>query len=194
MAGTMLLDSLAGVTRIRKSRVQQASLQVLNSPDIPSILIETGYLTNPEEARRLSSGDFQERMAMAIAEGVANYFYEVPPDGTLVAWQKENDIIPTFYTVKRGDSLSVIAERFGLTLAELKSINNLKGNLIQIGQVLKFPDTESSLFAEHKIKRGETLSDIAELYRVRLTDLKAANNLRGDRILIGQTLKIPSVQ
>ena len=131
---------------------------------------------------------------MAIAEGVANYFYEVPPDGTLVAWQKENDIIPTFYTVKRGDSLSVIAERFGLTLAELKSINNLKGNLIQIGQVLKFPDTESSLFAEHKIKRGETLSDIAELYRVRLTELKAANNLRGDRILIGQTLKIPSVQ
>ena len=194
MAGTMLLDSLAGVTRIRKSRVQQASLQVLNSPDIPSILIETGYLTNPEEARRLSSGDFQKRMAVAIAEGVANYFYEVPPDGTLVAWQKENDIIPTFYTVKRGDSLSVIAERFGLTLAELKSINNLKGNLIQIGQVLKFPDTESSLFAEHKIKRGETLSDIAELYRVRLTDLKAANNLRGDRILIGQTLKIPSVQ
>ena len=194
MAGTSILDSLAGVTRIRKTKVQQASLQVLNSPDIPSILIETGYLTNPEEAQRLSNRNFQERMALAIADGVANYFYEAPPDGTLVAWQKANGVIPTSYTVKRGDTLSEIAEQFSLSVTELKSINGLQGNTIQIGQVLKLPGSDSSLTSEHKIQRGETLSEIAQFYRVSLADLRAANNLRGDRILIGQTLIIPSAR
>ena len=194
MAGTSILDSLAGVTRIRKTKVQQASLQVLNSPDIPSILIETGYLTNPEEAQRLSNRNFQERMALAIADGVANYFYEAPPDGTLVAWQRANGVIPTSYTVRRGDTLSEIAEQFSLSVTELKSINGLQGNTIQIGQVLELPGSDSSLTSEHKIQRGETLSEIAQFYRVSLADLRAANNLRGDRILIGQTLIIPSAR
>ena len=193
-AGTSILDSLAGVTRIRKTKVQQASLQVLNSPDIPSILIETGYLTNPEEAQRLSNRNFQERMALAIADGVANYFYEAPPDGTLVAWQKANGVIPTSYTVRRGDTLSEIAEQFSLSVTELKSINGLQANTIQIGQVLELPGSDSSLTSEHKIQRGETLSEIAQFYRVSLADLRAANNLRGDRILIGQTLIIPSAR
>ena len=191
VAGTSILDSLAGVTRIRKKRVQHASLQVLNSPDIPSILIETGYLTNPEEAQRLSNRNFQERMALAIADGVTSYFYEAPPGGTLVAWHKENGVIPKSLTVKRGDTLSEIAEQFGLTVTKLKSINGLQGNTIQIGQVLELPGDDSPLSSEHKIQRGETLSEIAQFYRISLADLRAANNLRGDRILIGQTLIIP---
>ena len=191
IAGTSILDSLAGITRIRKKRVQHASLQVLNSPDIPSILIETGYLTNPEEAQRLSNRNFQERMALAIADGVANYFYEAPPDGTLVAWHKENGVIPKSLRVKRGDTLSEIAEQFGLTVTELKSINGLQGSTIQIGQVLELPGNESPFASEHRIQRGETLSEIAQFYRVSLADLREANNLRGDRIVIGQTLIIP---
>lgn len=191
IAGTSILDSLAGITRIRKKRVQHASLQVLNSPDIPSILIETGYLTNPEEAQRLSNRNFQERMALAIADGVTSYFYEAPPSGTLVAWHKENGVIPKSMTVKRGDTLSEIAEQFGLTVTELKSINGLQGSTIQIGQVLELPGNESPFASEHKIQRGETLSEIAQFYRVSLADLREANNLRGDRILIGQTLIIP---
>ena len=194
IAGTSILDSLAGVTRIRKNKVQHASLQVLNSPDIPSILIETGYLTNPEEAQRLSNRNFQERMALAIADGVTSYFYEAPPVGTLVAWHKENGVIPKSLTVKRGDTLSEIAEKFGLTVTELKSINGLQGNTIQIGQVLELPGNDSPLTSEHKIQRGETLSEIAQFYRVSLADLRAANNLRGDRILIGQKLIIPPVR
>ncbi|MDP7402294.1 MAG: N-acetylmuramoyl-L-alanine amidase [Gammaproteobacteria bacterium] len=191
IAGTSILDSLAGITRIRKKRVQHASLQVLNSPDIPSILIETGYLTNPEEAQQLSNRNFQERMALAIADGVTSYFYEAPPSGTLVAWHKENGVIPKSLTVKRGDTLSEIAEQFGLTVTELKSINGLQGSTIQIGQVLELPGNESPFASEHKIQRGETLSEIAQFYRVSLADLREANNLRGDRILIGQTLIIP---
>ena len=192
IAGTSILESLDGVTRLRRDKVQQASLQVLNSPDIPSILIETGYLTNPDEARRLNSSRFRNRMATAIAQGVINYFYDAPPEGTLVAWQKANGITPGSYSVKRGDSLSEIAERFKTSLSELKTSNNLRSNTIQIGQVLIIPSTISFRVSDHTIQRGETLSEIAEQYRISLPSLRAANNISGDRIIVGQVLKIPA--
>jgi N-acetylmuramoyl-L-alanine amidase len=193
IVGTRILEALDGVTRVRKDRVQHASLQVLNSPDIPSILIETGYLTNPAEAERLNTPSFQRNMAAAISQGIQTYFYDAPPVGTLVAWQKENGITPGAYVVKRGDSLSEIAERFGLSLAELKRLNNLRSNTIQIGQRLTLPGAEPFRVSEHTIQRGETLSEIAELYSVSLSSLRQANNLSGDRIMVGQTLKIPTI-
>ena len=122
IAGTHVLESLDGVTRLRRDKVQQASLEVLKSPDIPSMLIETGYLTNPDEARRLNTSAFQQKLARGIAQGVMSYFYDAPPEGTLVAWQKSKGIVPSpgIYRVKRGDSLSVIAQRYKVSLAELK--------------------------------------------------------------------------
>ena len=193
LAGTRVLESLDGITTIRRDKVQQASLQVLNSPDIPSILIETGYLTNPDEARKLNTSGFQDRMASAIAQGVMNYFYDAPPEGTLIAWQKDNGIVPGAYTVKRGDSLSVIAQRFGVALADLKAANNLRSNTIHIGQELTIPGGAPLATTEHTIRRGETLSEIAQMYRVSTASLREANDLRDDRILIGQTLKIPTL-
>lgn len=193
LAGTRILESLDGITTIRKDKVQQASLQVLNSPDIPSILVETGYLTNPEEARKLNTPGFQERMATAMAQGIVNYFYDAPPEGSLVAWQKENGIVPGSYTVKSGDSLSVIAQRFGVSYSELKSLNNLSSDIIHIGQVLNLPGGMQSTSSEHTIRSGETLSEIAQMYSVSLNSLREANDLRGDRIMIGQVLKIPSL-
>lgn len=192
IAGTRVLESLDGVTRLRKDKVQQASLAVLKSPDIPSILIETGYLTNPEEARRLNSSAFQQKMARGIAQGVANYFYDAPPEGTLLAWQKTNGMVPNSYMVKSGDSLSVIAQRFGVSLAELKSSNRLTSNTIRIGQVLALSSTLSAEAEQHTIRRGETLSEIAQRYRISLGNLRQANNLAGDRIMVGQVLKIPA--
>lgn len=191
IAGTRVLQSLDGITRLRRDKVQQASLQVLNSPDIPSFLIETGYLTNPAEARKLNSSSFQRRLTTAIAQGVMNYFYDAPPEGTLIAWQKENGIVPGSYSVKRGDSLSVIALRFGVSLADLTSSNNLRSNTIHIGQLLTIPGGIGAGSTEHTIRRGETLSEIAELYRITLSSLRQANDISGDRIMIGQVLKIP---
>jgi len=192
IAGTSILESMDAVARLRRDKVQQASLQVLNSPDIPSILIETGYLTNPNDAQRLSSSEFQRTMAHAIGQGVMNYFYDTPPEGSLVAWQKANGITPGSYTVKSGDSLSLIAQRFDMTLDELKSLNNLSSNTIQIGQVLMLPGGEPIRISEHTIRSGETLSEIAARYSVSLASLRAANNLSNDRILVGQVLKIPT--
>ncbi|NKB35062.1 MAG: LysM peptidoglycan-binding domain-containing protein [Pseudomonadales bacterium] len=193
IAGTSVLESLDAVTRLRRDKVQQASFQVLNSPDIPSILIETGYLTNPNEAQRLNSSGFQRNMAQAIAQGIMNYFYDAPPQGTLVAWQKENGITPGTYTARSGDNLSEIAERFGLTLGELKTLNNLRSDTIQIGQVLTLPGGGPIRVSEHTILNGETLSEIAARYSVTLANLRAANNLSNDIILVGQVLKIPTI-
>ena len=193
IAGTRILESMGSVSRLRRDKVQQASLQVLNSPDIPSILIETGYLTNPNEAQRLNSAGFQRNMAHSIGRGVMQYFYDSPPEGTLIAWQKENGITPGSYIVKSGDSLSVIAQRFGLTINELKSLNNLSSNTIRIGQEITLPGGGLLAISEHTIQRGETLSEIAARYSVSLANLRSANNLPSDKILVGQVLKIPTI-
>lgn len=194
IAGTRVLESLDGVTRLRRDKVQQASLEVLKSPDIPSMLIETGYLTNPDEARRLNTAAFQQQLARGIAQGVMNYFYDAPPEGTLVAWQKANGIVPMpgTYRVKRGDSLSVIAQRYKVSLAELKSANNISSNTIRVGQELKIPGTGTAQPEEHTIRRGETLSEIAQQYRVSLASLRRENDIKNDRIMVGQVLKIPA--
>ncbi len=193
IAGTRILESLDGVTYLRKDKVQQASLQVLNSPDIPSMLIETGYLTNPDDAKKLSSSSFQNQLASAIARGVKNFVYDSPPEDTLVAWQKANGIVPSNYIVKRGDNLSEIADKFGVSLSSLKSANRLTSNTIRIGQELTIPGSQVASVSEHKIRRGETLSEIAVRYSISLSSLRAANDLSNDRIMVGQVLKIPSI-
>jgi len=193
--GTEILASLEGVAKLRRDKVQAGNLWELRSPDIPSLLIETGYLSNPTEAKQLATRSYQERLAASIVDGVMNYFYDSPPPGTLVAWQKENGIVPappSSYTVKRGDSLSEIAQRFNISTAELKSHNKLRSDTIRIGQELAIPGAGSSQVAEHVIRRGETLSQIAQRYRVSLSSLRSANNLSGDRIMIGQVLQIPT--
>jgi N-acetylmuramoyl-L-alanine amidase len=132
-------------------------------------------------------------MAAALAQGIMNYFYDAPPVGSLVAWQKANGVNPGSYTVKKNDNLSEIAERFGISLADLKSLNKLRSNTIQVGQVLVLPGGNASAVEEHTIRRGETLSEIAAQYRVSLSRLKEANNIAGDRIMVGQKLKIPVI-
>ncbi len=191
--GSHILGSLEEVAPLRKNKVQGGNLWELRSPDIPSILIETGYLSNPAEAENLRSTAYQRRLADAIVQGLMNYFQAIPPEGTLIAWQKENGVMPDTYTVRRGDSLSEIAMRFGVNLAELKSRNGLQGDIIHVGQKLAIPGHAGALQkSEHRISRGETLSEIAQRYRISLSSLRRANNLTDDKILVGQVLKIPT--
>ena len=194
--GSHILKSMGQVATLRRDKVQQGNLWELRSPDIPSILIETGYLSNPSEADKLAAPWYQRQLAGSIVQGVMNYFQERPPVDSLVAWQVANGIkpepfLPGSYNVVPGDSLSVIAQRFGVSLSQLKSANKLNSNTIHAGQTLILPGAADTGVTEHKIREGETLSEIAELYRVRLSLLRQLNNISGDRILVGQLIKIP---
>ncbi|MBV8341710.1 MAG: N-acetylmuramoyl-L-alanine amidase [Gammaproteobacteria bacterium] len=81
-AAELVVGALERVGELRKAQVQRAGFVVLKSRDIPSMLIETAYISNPAEERRLRSRDQQTRLAQAIASGVRSYFLENPPDGT----------------------------------------------------------------------------------------------------------------
>lgn len=200
-AGSYILNATGNVARLRRDVPQQGNFWVLRSPDIPSLLIETGYLSNPAEARRLASADYQRKLADSIVQGVMNYFYERPPEGSLIAWQKANNQGPDRqYVVTRGDSLSLIAQRHNVSLSQLRSANSLRGDTIQVGQTLSIPGSGPTLIAsvappqvsEHTIARGETLSGIAARYSISLSSLREANRLRNDTIRVGQVLVIPA--
>lgn len=205
-AGQHILDSMGRVARLRRDTTQRANLWVLRSPDIPSLLIETGYLSNPNEARRLATPAYQRQLGDAIVRGVMHYFHDQPPEGTMLAWQKSNGGLPPIpvfgssdgtYVVGRGDSLSMIAQRHGVRTADLRAANNIRGDVIHVGQELVIPGAGGSAAAapvvsEHTIMRGETLSGIAQRYRVSLSRLREVNNIRGDTIHVGQVLVIPS--
>ena len=140
--GEAVLGALAGVSRLHKKRVELAGFVVLKSPDVPSVLIETGFLSNPDEARLLATAAHQRRVAGAIAEGIQAYALRNPPQGTLLASAAQGGVLR--YVVKRGDTLSEIAERNRLTTGRLRAFNGITGDRIRIGQVLLIPFAQGS--------------------------------------------------
>lgn len=137
--GAQVLRNVDNVARLHKKNVEQAGFAVLKSPDIPSILVETGFISNPTEAKRLATSSYQKKMARAIHSGIKSYLLAHPPSGTLVAWNKAQG--GTEYTIARGDTLSGIAQRFNVSLSTLKSTNGISGSTIKIGQKLTIPAT-----------------------------------------------------
>ncbi len=138
-AGEHVIKSLRGVTRVRKTQVQQAPFLVLKSPDIPSILIETGYISNPQQESELASASHQAALAKAIHAGIKRYFYNNPPPGTYVARASAQQAKPVRHVIARGDTLSEIAERYGVAVTQIRSANRLRNDRIVIGQVLTIP-------------------------------------------------------
>lgn len=141
--GEAVLGALSGVVTLRKKRVHARAFQVLKSPSLPSILVETGYLSNPTEARRLTDPAHQRRLAKAIAGGIRDYATMNAPEGTLLASMNESGTLR--YVVKRGDTLSELAERYGVSTRLLLMRNNIaSSNRILIGQVLFVPYGKAS--------------------------------------------------
>ncbi|SBS36928.1 N-acetylmuramoyl-L-alanine amidase AmiC precursor [Marinomonas spartinae] len=136
--GESVLDDLDNVAKLHKSSVQQASFVVLKSPDIPSILVETGFVSNSTEAKNLASKTYRYQLARAIASGVISYFTQNAPKGTLIAWQQTHRNGET-YTVTKGDTLSDIARRNRVSVKSLREANTLKNDVIWVGQKLLIP-------------------------------------------------------
>lgn len=136
-AGSYVLKNMGTVARLHKKRVEQAGFLVLKSPDIPSLLLETGFISNPNEARKLSTSRYQNKMAQAIFEGIEQYFLDNPPPGTLLA--KNGNRVDRIYVVAPGDTLSEIAVRFNVSMRKIKSYNKMSSNKIRVGKKIKIP-------------------------------------------------------
>jgi N-acetylmuramoyl-L-alanine amidase len=137
--GAGVLRNIDTVAVLHKSRVEQAGFAVLKSPDIPSILVETGFISNPGESKKLATRSYQKKMARAIHSGIKSWFIEHPPSGTLIAWNKQQGLQQ--YTIASGDTLSGIAQRFSVSVSDLQAHNGLRNTRIKVGQKLNIPTT-----------------------------------------------------
>lgn len=129
-----VIKQLKKVTKLHKKTPQNASFAVLKASDIPSILVETGFISNRNEEKNLTWGKHQKKLANAIHKGVRSYFMTHPLEGSYFA-----SIGYKKHRVTSGESLSVLAKRYNISVAKLKSVNNLKSNTVRIGQTLKIP-------------------------------------------------------
>lgn len=136
--GALVLEQLGGVARLHKRQVEQAGFTVLKSADVPSILVETGFISNPTEAQRLATPEYQDKLARAIRRGVQSWFARQPPPGTLLAWQREQG--GRGVTIAPGDTLSEIAEHYGVSVSAIKASNGLSRDVIYVGQTLLIPE------------------------------------------------------
>lgn len=194
---TKILREMGKVARLHQKEPINASLAVLKSPDIPSVLVETGFISNPTEERLLFQREHRNKLARALTTAIVQYFEGTPPPGTLFA-NRGNTVQ---HKVQRGESLSVIANRYGTTVSAIRSANNLTSSSLAIGQELKIPAASRAASSSnlpalrtktvtHTVKRGDYLGKLAQDYKVSVATIKRENNLKTDTLRLGQKLKI----
>lgn len=140
--GQKVLNNMGKITKLHKSRVEQAAFMVLKSPDIPSILVETGFISNPAESRKLNTRSHQLSIARSISAGVKQFFQVNPPPGTWLAAQRDAGktvLEPQEHIVRAGESLSMLAARYQVSQAEIRQANKLKSDVIRVGQKIQIP-------------------------------------------------------
>lgn len=228
--GKSVLKGMGGVARLHKKQVEQAGFLVLKSPDVPSILIETGFISNPKEAKLLATSSYRKKMASVIFKGITQYFSAKPPAGSYLAWKKngskQSDLYVDSHTpeknnsvasapvaaqantspplaslsasqithkVKNGESLSTIGAKYRVSVRKIKKLNNIKDDTIRIGQVLLIAHKKvapAKKVITHKVKNGETLSEIAVRYKTSSAVIRKRNKLSSSTIRVGQVLTI----
>ncbi|CRI67354.1 N-acetylmuramoyl-L-alanine amidase AmiC [Thiocapsa sp. KS1] len=142
-AAAMVLANLGRLGVVHRNDVQRAGFAVLKAPDVPSILVETAFISNSEEEKRLRDRGHQRQLAVAILDGVKGYFSKFPPRGVLV------DTSPRSggsggggareYVIGPGDTLSGIAKQHSVSISALRAHNGLNDDMIRVGQVLSIP-------------------------------------------------------
>lgn len=151
-----------------------------DTPNNETVIVEYGFADTISDAN-LIKNDWK-KLAEAVTKAIVEY-----AGGKYVAPLGSN-----YYTVKSGDSLWSISRKFGVTVNELKKVNNLSSNLLSIGQNLIIPGKKNNTSSnEYVVKKGDTLYGIANKYNVSVDNLKSYNNLSTDSLSIGQIIKIP---
>lgn len=136
--GKRVLNQLDSFTNLHNAKVEQAGFVVLKSTDIPSILVETGFISNPREERNLTSSAYQSRLSQAIFQGIKGYFWDNPPHGTRIEAMTTNH----YHIVRAGDTFPAIASRYHVSIEALRAMNGLSGRAaLRPGQKLVIPST-----------------------------------------------------
>ncbi|HYN77308.1 MAG TPA: N-acetylmuramoyl-L-alanine amidase [Lamprocystis sp. (in: g-proteobacteria)] len=149
-AARAVLGNLSRLGVTHRGEVQKAGFMVLKAPDIPALLVETAFISNPDEEARLLNGANQQRLAEAILAGVKQYFRKYRPQSgarapdpkvadTGAAPPAATDDGARRHAVTTGDTLAEIAKRYRVSRAALRTANNLAGDTIRTGQVLTIP-------------------------------------------------------
>jgi N-acetylmuramoyl-L-alanine amidase len=140
VAGQRVINQLSRVATMRKTKVEEGNFFVLTSPDIPSVFVESAYISNPREEKNLADPAFQNQFAYAIYAGILDYFRTNAPGDSYLAHNPPPERRgPIRHVIARGETLSEIAERYRISLRELRQSNRLRGDVIRIGQVLTIP-------------------------------------------------------
>ncbi len=197
--GGAVLRQMQKFAKMHRGFVEQAGFVVLKNPDIPSLLIETGFITNAEEAKKLSNPAYRSRMAQAIFAGVDSHFRAKPPMDTALAAARGGKVKARMDKTPLKDSISnedsemarkvsakpepkkVVQEADAMEklLAEKKSAIKPKAK------------AKAKLMLTHVVKKGDTLSSIAARYKVSMSAVSDANKLRNNNVMLGQKLRIP---
>jgi N-acetylmuramoyl-L-alanine amidase len=155
-----VLKALAQLGPTHRGYVEKANFVVLRSPDVPSILVETAFISNPKEERKLRDPAHQKRLAAAVMGGVKNYFESTPPPGTWFAAQaaqrsgvqlastgksttssstRADAGVRDLHKVNRGESLGSIARQYGVSVSALKNANQMNSDTVRAGVMLAIP-------------------------------------------------------
>ncbi len=139
--GERVIRRMGNVTPMRRTDVQYAPFLVLKSPDIPSLLIETAYISNPNEEAALHDPQHQDRLAKAIYAGIVDYFIANPPPGSHIAMNPRTSPPSQSirHTIAPGETLSGIAMRYRVSVNAIRRSNSLNSDVIRVGQVLTIP-------------------------------------------------------
>ena len=200
-----VLAELGTVTKLHKKAPQAASLGVLKAPDIPSILVETGYISNHSEEQKLKTASHQQKLAVAMFRALKKHFQNSPPADSALALRRGGSNVqmpvdsaraeqPTTTSRLPASSASAATLRTTAT-ASMPSRTNPSvsaGSAVKVaGPVFPSGTSGSQRLITHKVKSGESLSMLARKYGVPMARLRQINQLKSDNIRIGQTLRVP---
>lgn len=183
--GGDVLTALGKIGPLYRDTVQGANFVVLRSPDVPSILVETAFISSRQDEHRLDSSKDRQRLAKGILVGVQQYFETTPPPGTWFAMERNKRLYLT----------ASAAPEVATTAATAKGAKAVSADAPQLASVDHASGSDDPFQDMHKVARGETLSGIARQYGVSMGSLRSVNSSKiqsGGGIQVGQVLLIPS--
>jgi N-acetylmuramoyl-L-alanine amidase len=177
-----VLRALGNLGPTHRGYVERANFVVLRSPDVPSILVETAFISNPDEERKLRDPSHQSRLASAVMSGVKNYFESTPPPGTWFAAQ-----------ASRRNGVATVASSQGEDDETVAKANKAVAQAMAAKSDTTASRPDDGVRDMHRVERGDSLRSIAHQYGVSVNALKSANRLDSDSSMrVGMMLTIPA--